>query len=58
MPKKHPTSARKNAGALEPLRVLIAWRDGDSGTEAIQFAAWLARTTPIQIRAVTVFTRP
>ncbi|MDO5077584.1 universal stress protein [Corynebacterium sp.] len=58
MPKKDSTTTPDDAGAPEPLKVLIAWRDGDSGTEAISFAAWLARTTPIRVRAVTVFTRP
>ncbi|MCK7642704.1 universal stress protein [Corynebacterium sp. CCM 8835] len=41
-----------------PIRVLVAWRPDASGTEAVEFAAWLARTTTIQVRAVTAFTRP
>ncbi len=41
-----------------PIRVLVAWRPDSRGTEAIEFAAWLARTTDIRVRAVTTFLRP
>ncbi|MEZ2190335.1 universal stress protein [Corynebacterium sp. CCM 9204] len=54
MPKKNTASGETPS----PMRVLVAWRPDASGTEAVEFAAWLARTTPIQVRAVTAFTRP
>ncbi|MGP6174130.1 universal stress protein [Corynebacterium sp. A21] len=44
--------------AAEPLRVLVAWRLDGRGTESLEFAAWLGRTIPIQIRVVSTFLRP
>ncbi|AGF73697.1 universal stress protein [Corynebacterium halotolerans] len=41
-----------------PIRVLVAWRPDSRGTEAIEFAAWLARTTDVRVRAVTTLLRP
>lgn len=41
-----------------PIRVLVAWRPDSRGTEAIELAAWLARTTDVRVRAVTTFLRP
>lgn len=59
MPKKHASGDPPSKGeASAPLRVLVAWRNDASGAEALQFAAWLARTTPICLRAAMVFTRP
>ena len=40
-----------------PLRVLVAWRPGRNGAEAINFAAWLARTCEVRIRVATVLSR-
>lgn len=40
-----------------PLRVMVAWRPGKTGTEAINYAAWLARTCEVRIRVVTVLSR-
>lgn len=41
-----------------PLRVLIAWRPEGRSSESLDFAAWLSRTTPIQVRVATTFLRP
>lgn len=44
--------------AVPPLRILVAWRTGTPGSaDALEFAAWLARTTPVQLRAVNCFPR-
>ncbi|AKK09960.1 universal stress protein [Corynebacterium testudinoris] len=42
----------------EPARLLIAWRPDSPGTEAIELAAWLSRTTNVRIRVVSTFVRP
>lgn len=44
--------------AASPIRVLVAWRPESSGTEALEFAAWLSRTTDVRVRVVTTFLRP
>ena len=48
--------------AANPLRLLIAVEPGSkisaSGKEAIDFAVWLSRTVPVQVRAVGTFLRP
>lgn len=41
-----------------PLRVLVAWHPNASGNEALEFAAWLCRTTPTVVRTVTIVVRP
>lgn len=49
------------AGAFptqHPARVLVAWSPSATGTEAIASAAWLARTTDIEVQCVTTFLRP
>lgn len=55
MAKKHHDHSAKRKS---PLRILVALRPNESGAEAIRFAAWLARTTTIQVRVATVFIRP
>ena len=40
-----------------PLRILIAWRPGRNGAEAMNCAAWLARTCEVRIRVATVLSR-
>lgn len=40
-----------------PLRILVAWRPGKTGMEAMSYAAWLSRTCKVQIRVVTVLSR-
>lgn len=40
-----------------PLRIMIAWRPGEYGTETLAYAGWLARTTNVQIRVVSVLSR-
>ena len=39
-------------------RILISWTPASSGTEPIQYAAWLARTTDIEVRVVSAFVQP
>jgi len=41
-----------------PTRVLVAWRPDSPGTESIELAAWLSRTTEVQVRVVSTLTRP
>lgn len=44
--------------AEPPLRILLAWRPtAPSSADALEFAAWLARTTPVSLRAVNSFPR-
>ncbi|QGU08621.1 Universal stress protein family protein [Corynebacterium occultum] len=42
----------------DTLRVLVAWRPDGRGSESLEFAAWLGRTTQIQVRVATTFLRP
>lgn len=53
MPSNHTYS-----DTTAPLRVLVAWRPDSRGTESLEFAAWLARTTPVTVRVATTFLRP
>lgn len=39
-------------------RILVAWSPAATGTEAIDVAAWLARTIDIELRVVTTLLRP
>ncbi|QDZ43414.1 universal stress protein [Corynebacterium sp. sy039] len=41
-----------------PLRILVAWSPADSSTDAIEMAAWLARTADVKIRCITTLLRP
>ncbi|MDH4658089.1 universal stress protein [Corynebacterium pyruviciproducens] len=41
-----------------PLRLLVAWHPNASGNEALEFAAWLSRTTPTIVRTATIVVRP
>ena len=40
-----------------PQRILVGWRPDSAGTEALEYAAWLARTAPVTIRVATVIPR-
>lgn len=40
-----------------PLRIMVAWRPGQNGSEAMDYAAWLARTCKVKIRVATVLSR-
>ncbi|WP_018025042.1 universal stress protein [Corynebacterium ulceribovis] len=40
-----------------PQRILVGWRPESAGTEALHYAAWLARTGPVTIRVATVIPR-
>lgn len=40
-----------------PLRILIAWRPGQTSTEALAYAAWLSRTCKVQVRVVSILSR-
>lgn len=39
-------------------RILIAWSPQASGTESIDVAAWIARTTDVELRVATTLLRP
>lgn len=39
-------------------RILISWTPASGGTEPIQYAAWLARTTDIEVRVLSAFVQP
>ncbi|WP_408932342.1 universal stress protein [Corynebacterium sp. YSMAA1_1_D6] len=41
-----------------PIRILVSWSPSSAGTEAIDFAAWLARTTAVKIRVVSTISQP
>ena len=43
---------------LDPIRILVSWSPSSAGTEAIDFAAWIARSTPVQIRVVSTISQP
>lgn len=43
---------------LPPVRILVSWSPKSAGTEAIDFAAWIARTTPAHIRVVSTISQP
>ena len=39
-------------------RILISWTPASGGTEPIEYAAWLARTTPVEVRVLSAFVQP
>lgn len=39
-------------------RILISWTPASGGTEPIQYAVWLARTTDIEVRVLSAFVQP
>lgn len=45
-----------HVGEERPLRILVGW--DQSGEEAVEFAAWLARTTSCSIRVISTAPRP
>lgn len=61
MPKKstHLTQmALEERAAPDVIRILIAWSPSSTGTEAIQYAAWLAKTAQVQVRVISTITQP
>lgn len=54
-PAEGPVTAKDT---LEPIRILVSWSPSSAGTEAIEFAAWIARSTPVQIRVVSTISQP
>lgn len=55
----HPAEGQSSSeDRIPPLRVLVSWSPSSTGTEAIEFAAWLARSTPVQIRVVSTISQP
>lgn len=54
--------AKKPASNAPESRILVAWKpnrgDRSQNTAALEYAAWLARTSPIRIQIVTTFVRP
>lgn len=54
------SSNTRRIAPQECIRVLVALRPGDDGAEPCEFAAWIARTSKMQVRvrAVTTFVRP
>ena len=55
----HPEEGQSSSeDRILPLRVLVSWSPSSTGTEAIEFAAWLARSTPVQIRVVSTISQP
>ncbi|TRX40292.1 universal stress protein [Corynebacterium guaraldiae] len=55
----HPAEGQCSPDAtVPPLRVLVSWSPSSTGTEAIEFAAWIARSTPVQIRVVSTISQP
>ncbi|HZK31947.1 MAG TPA: universal stress protein [Corynebacterium sp.] len=41
----------------DPIRVLVSWRPDADGAEAVELAAWLARTGRVRIRVVMTYVR-
>ncbi|MCG7233794.1 MULTISPECIES: universal stress protein [Corynebacterium] len=52
LPTLHKGSAK------EPLRILISWSPSSSGTEPLDFAAWLSRTAVIEVRVISTVFQP
>lgn len=52
-----PEGAPRSAAGISPVRILVAWQPGTGGDEAIDTAAWLARTLPVRVRAVSTILR-
>ncbi|MDO5033159.1 universal stress protein [Corynebacterium sp.] len=42
----------------DPVRILISWSPNTPGNEVIEYAAWLARSTPVRIRVVSTLSQP
>lgn len=60
MAKKSDSSKKSSATgfAHDPVRVLVAWTPNSTGSAALDCAAWLSRTTNVEVRCVTTFLRP
>lgn len=60
MPKKKssPCGSFLDGSAKDPIRVLVAWSPSSVGTEAIEFAAWLSHSCPLNIRVLSTFIQP
>ena len=60
MPKQAEITEPLTDAGASPMRILIAWQPGmsESNQEAIDVAAWLARSFSVQIRAVSTIVRP
>ena len=50
--------ALEERAAPDVIRILIAWSPSSTGTEAIQYAAWLAKTAHVQVRVISTITQP
>ncbi|MDO5098777.1 MAG: universal stress protein [Corynebacterium sp.] len=55
MPKKTQPAPRLH---MQQFRILVAWQPQSSGDEALEVAAWLARTADVTVQCVTTFLRP
>lgn len=53
MPKKLANAHRSVA-----VRILVSWTPGHSGPEALEYAAWLSESSPIQVRVISTFIQP
>ena len=42
----------------DPVRLLVSWSPSSTGTEAIEYAAWLARSTKVCIRVISTISVP
>lgn len=59
MAKKQKSNEQSPTGFNhDPVRVLVAWSPSATGSEAIASAAWLSRTTHVQVRCISTLLRP
>ena len=52
------SSLTDHAGLIEPLRILAVWSPSSNTMDSLRFAAWLGRTTPIEIQVASTLIHP
>lgn len=61
MAKNIPCESRASLAKEDPnnpVRLLVSWSPSSTGTEAIEYAAWLARSTKVCIRVISTISVP
>ncbi|MDD7582138.1 universal stress protein [Corynebacterium sp. 32222D000AT] len=53
-----PDDLAEVAELPQTMRILVSWTPSYSGTEAIDFAAWLSRTMPVKVRVLSTLLQP
>ncbi|MDY5839166.1 MAG: universal stress protein [Corynebacterium camporealensis] len=55
---KDSSSSQLNGDNDRPVRLLVCWSPQSTGTEVLEFAAWLHKTQPVQVRVASTLYQP